>query len=41
MKEKPFPGHEHPDWELEIGFQGKQPSTDLRKMGVFALEQIA
>jgi hypothetical protein len=41
MLELPFPGHEHADWEHEIGFQGRQPHTDLRKMGVFALEQLA
>ncbi len=41
MKERPFPGHEHTDWEGEIGFQGKLPHTDLRKMGLFALEQLA
>jgi hypothetical protein len=41
MQEQPFPGPEHLDWGNEIGFQGKQPQTDLRKMGVFALEQLA
>lgn len=41
MAAQPFPGPEHPDWGHEIGFQGKQPQTDLRKMGVFALEQLA
>jgi hypothetical protein len=41
MKEQPFPGHEHADWEHQIGFQSKTPGTDLKKLGVFALEQLA
>jgi hypothetical protein len=41
MTDRAFPGHDHSDWECEIGFQGKQPQTDLRKMGIFALEQLA
>ncbi len=41
MTEQPFPGHDHSDWEKEFGFQGKQPHTDLRRMGIYALEQLA
>ena len=41
MGEQPFPGHDHADWEKEFGFQGKLPHTDLRRMGIFALEQLA
>ncbi len=40
MADRAFPGHDHIDWECEIGFQGKQPQSDLRKMGIFALEQL-
>ncbi len=41
MAGQPFPGHDHSDWEKEFGFQGKLPQTDLRRMGIYALEQLA
>jgi len=36
---KPFPGKVSPLWK-ELGFQGENPMTDFRSMGMFALDQL-